>query len=491
MPFRIVIIEDSKGVRNILDERLLQTMRESASSDALPGWPNVDDIRFAIETVEEQVIDTFARADTIETLTATLEDYFGVAGHPNLIVLDLALNKEQTKRLDRSGGRDEKGIKRPDKALERTTGFAILRAWQGRCPILVTTYACNPRVVSTCLASGAHDVVVKPLADRDMTDYYKAWTLRNSQVARPDCKVMKKVDEWMPQVDTYVKRVAHEAIKAIRVVALRGLEGAAPSYVPFWLAADATRINPAALDGTNLMLVDVRGFSTLIDKGKSVPDALFEIMNSIWTAVLSVLQQHEAEVNNFIGDAALIFRGVYAPKQSVMRITDTLNCAREISELFEPDRELKAELMQIVNDHYDAMIDNENTDHEHSVLETMRRLVSGVNFGVRVISIEPDTREALYGRVGPAHRWQHTILSRFMNFLARGESEIGTWEKQGDFERRPGESFLLRRIKQGLPVACDFRFESCQEFLGRPRGKIRDLPEEVEIYRVLPGSEAP
>ena len=486
MPFNISIVEDCGGTRNILDS-LLSEQITSAWPNSLPAWSKAGDPSFTIDTVDSQTIDELVEAKTPEQAQEVLERYFEERVRPNLLVLDLALNEEQRDALDDAHGREEFGINDPEETLAETAGFITLQAWKDHCPVLITTFAQNPHIVTRCLDAGAHDVVIKPLNDDDMTSVFSTLMTRDAKVANPGEKAIREAEQHMPGVETYVRCVAHEALKAIRAVALQGLEGAAPAHVPFWLATDLERISTAdALDGTNLMLIDVRGFSRLGEAGKSKPAAVFEIMNVIWGEVFDVLREHEAEVNNIIGDAALAFRGVYGAVRAPVSLADTLTCARLVNELFESDRPLRDRLIEIVECNYDALVDTENRAREE-----MLDLVSDENFGVRVISIQPDAQEALYGKVGADHRWQHTILSRFMNFLARAESAIGGWEKDEGYASERGESFLLwRKDREDDPDFPGFSFQDQEEFRGREREEVRDLSEHVEIFRAVPVATA-
>jgi hypothetical protein len=483
--FNIAVIEDCEGTRGILNELLLETIKK-ASGVSLPAWPDAVDIRFAIEPVGQEFIDRLVAVETPDEAFPLLQAYFDARDHltPNLLILDLALTNEQAEALDCAGGGDAMGIKDPGVALEKTGGFIALQAWDDRCPTLITTYAKNPHIVARCLDAGAHDIVIKPLPDADMTSVHHTFMDLKAEVARPREDEIREAEEHKAAVDTYVRCVSHEILKAVRMTALHGLEGAAPAHVPFWLATDLTRIDPDVVDGTNLMLIDIRGFSEMMHKCKTVPMAVFDVMNAIWTEVFDVLKAHGAEVNNIIGDAALVFRGVYGVEREPVSLADTLTCARLISELFEPKGELRTTLADIVDQRFEALADRESKAHPE-----MLDLVSGEDFGVRVISIEPDAREALYGKVGASHRWQHTILSRFMNFLARGEAEISRWEREKDYQHRPGESFLLWRKDKELPSFDGFSFELPQEFRGRKRKKIRDLPDDVEVLRVVPPAD--
>jgi CheY-like chemotaxis protein len=483
--FHIAVIEDCEGTRGILNERLLEKIKE-VSGVSLPAWPDAVDIRFEIEPVGQEVIDGLAAVEKPDEALPLLEGHFAARDHltPNLLILDLALTGEQAKALDCAGGGDAMGIEDPGEALEKTGGFIALQAWDDRCPTLVTTYAKNPHVVTRCLDAGAHDVVIKPLPDADMTSVHHTFMDLKANVAKPREDEVHEAEEHKAAVDAYVRCVAHEILKAVRMSALHGLEGTAPAHVPFWLATDLARFDPEVVDGTNLMLIDIRGFSEMMQRGRSEPIAVFDLMNAIWAEVFKLLKTHGAEVNNIIGDAALAFRGVYGVEREQASLADTLTCARTISELFEPGGKLRSTLVNIVNERYEALVHKESRAHPE-----MLELVGGQDFGVRVISIEPDAREALYGKVGASHRWQHTILSRFMNFLARGEAEISRWEREEDYQHRPGESFLLWRMDKELPVFDGFSFEPPQEFRGQKRGKIRDLPDDVEVLRVVPPTD--
>lgn len=479
--FNITIIEDCGGTRGILDSLLLEKIRR-ASEISLPAWPMAADIDFEIDTVSESVIEDLSAAESKEEMATILDEYCSKHPDPDLLILDLALSKEQATALDTAHGAERMGINDPHAVLEGTSGFRILKLWKDRCPVLITTYAKNPHVVTRCLDAGAHDVILKPFTDEEMNWVHNTWKNRDAKIANPGEEAIHEAEQRMPAIKTYVRSVVHEVLKSIRMVALRELEGAAPAHVPFWLATDVGRMQPGTLEGTNLMLIDVRGFSKLGQEGRSNAYTIFDVMDAIWTRVFEVLKDHDAEVNNILGDAALAFRGVYGAVRAPVSLADTLACARLTNELFEPDRPLREELVKIIEERYKALRDTESEAHEK-----MLELVRDPNFGVRVLSIEPDEPEALYGRVGPDHRWQHTILSRFMNFLARSESAISGWEREPGYERQRGESFLLwRKDRKDQPDFDGFSFQLPEEFLGRPREQIKDVPEHVEVFRVVP-----
>jgi class 3 adenylate cyclase len=480
MPFRVLVVEDEPGQRGLVSDFLRDQFRELPAEDWPPGWPSHRSIQLEVESLTNDEIGRLLA----DRARGRLDRHAGAdALSHDVVITDLALSRGEGERLG-TRGTDAKGKRDPTRPLDDTTGFQLLKRLAPQKPVIVTTFASNPRVVDACLNAGAHAVALKPANERAMAQYYFIYRNGAGGPLRWKRRQKKLGNEYGPRIDTYLRAVAHEVLKAVKTRALCEVQAAVPRQVPFWAAADRERLRPQRLSGTSLLLMDVRGFSRLVELGKNKPQAVFELMNQVWGQVLPILERYDGEVNNFVGDAALVFRGVYDGTSGTAELAETLECAREISRLFDSGGPVRTRLEELIRERYSELV-----DHDYQTAANMLAHVGGATFGVRVVSIEPDESEALYGRVGsPPVRWQHTVLSRFMNILARGESAIGGWEKDEElkFTRVDGESFLMRSRHVAAPVVPGFLFQSCEEFLGRPRDQIRDVPDAMEIYRALP-----
>jgi hypothetical protein len=71
-----------------------------------------------------------------------------------------------------------------------------------------------------------------------------------------------------------------------------------------------------------------------------------------------------------------------------------------------------------------------------------------------------------------------------MNALARAESAVGRWEKNGDLKKEAAYFFLLFTTISEEPCSTGFKFIKPIEYLGHQREKIRDIPDEMELYMV-------
>jgi hypothetical protein len=401
---------------------------------------------------------------------------------PDLLILDLALTDAETDDLESEGGTDASGQRQPTRALNRTTGFKILKYVASQsaddAPIpLVTTLASNPRVTSACLNEGAFGVVVKPAGSSVMPFFYDV--ARNPAVqGAASRRLIKQATRLAPAIDNYLTQLACETRKAVREAALRRSRGHAPLPVPFWAAHDRLSLKAKALKDTNLLLMDVRGFSRLVALGIDKPEAVFDLMNLIWEHVLGVLAKYDAEVNNFIGDAALVFRGVYSRNGTSTMLQGTIDCARELCAAFASDGPMRKALLDAISSAYGSIL------YAHANAGAMLSHVRSENFGLRVVIADPDEKEGLYGTVGSNRRWQHTILSRFMNALARAESAVGKWEKAGELEMRAAHCFLLWDTARALPALDNVEWEKAADFLGKEYDAIRDVPEPLQIFRV-------
>jgi len=492
MPYRVLVFEDRTEVRSIIAEQLstrLSPPKSPVMGGSLPHVWSGRNIDFLIASVDEADLKTLVAARSRKAkfesaIMRVLEKH----GGPDLVILDLALDDTETNDLEENGGTDTKGRSHAETALPRTTGFRILQYLVGRTdpesPIpLITTLASNPRVTKSLLDAGAFSVVLKPETSSVMPFH---WDLAHNQSVRRlrgvTAQLRKGAEQAAPHISSYLARLANEVQKAVRESALRRSCGHAPSPVPFWAAHDKSLLGASAICDTNLLLMDVRGFSKLVALGVDKPPAVFDLMNIIWDVVLTILDKYDAEVNNFIGDAALVFLGVYqktGPKQPAA-IGKTIACAKELCDAFALDGLVRKRLAAGIQTLYGGIL------RAHDNTEAMIEHVNGSTLGLRIVIADPDEQEALYGAVGNLNRrWQHTILSRFMNALARAESAVGKWEKEGVFkDSAVAHSFLLWDKKRATPSLAGTTFEDAESFLGRKREEIRDVPEGLEIFRV-------
>lgn len=267
-------------------------------------------------------------------------------------------------------------------------------------------------------------------------------------------------------------------LKSLKESALRYSYGHSPGPVPFWSALE-DRLEVKRFKATNLMLMDVRGFSKLVHLGRGKPEAVFGLMNTVWEIVLTILADHQAEVNNFIGDAALVFRGVYgvngADREEAL-LSKTMVCAEEISRAFSEDGKVRNSLLALVENCYGG----------ESEYTPMVEHIKSKNFGFRIVVGEPEEAEALYGMIGDANRrWQHTILSRYMNALSRAAAAIGKWEKDSASSLEPdwGNCFLLWHADRPRLEVPGCRLVGSQDFLERELVP-EEIPSGFELYQV-------
>lgn len=483
-----MVVEDAEEIRGIISDHLLSKLREVDYGAWHNGWESLRDTHYEILPGAHPAFEELPNVEDEGALWEQYREREPRILQTDVAILDMALTEEETLRLEEAGGTDSSAKTDPSGALQRTSGYRLLQVLKQRIPVIATTFASNPRVTTFLLKSGAHAVVTKPLNDSDMRLVYQIW----KSPRRHGGSVLSLTDQQSetarslgPVVEAYLQTVANEVAKAVKENILRGLRGSTPANVPHWLISERESFEAEKIDHSDLMLLDVRGFSRLVELGKDKPEGVFGLMNIIWETVLDVLAQHDAEINNFIGDAALIFRGVYGSPRSAAEINQTLTCAEELTRLFVPDSALREKLLIAVDAYY-----NQTRFIDNNVYAQMVELVSSDVFGIRIVVTSPDVDEALYGRVGTDRRWQHTILSRFMNALARAESAIGQWERDRTVQLAGTgcHIFLLWPGQKAMPSSPRWRFQLPGEFIGRTPKAIRDVPRGLLLYRVLPAS---
>jgi CheY-like chemotaxis protein len=484
MSTKIIIVEDAEEIRGIVCDHLAPKMREVEYGAWNNGWESLRENRYDVIPGVHPAFEELVGANDESILWDWYVGRESRILQADVAILDMALTEEETLHLEEAGGTDTSGKTDPTTALQATSGYRLLQMLKKRIPVIATTFANNPRVTTFLLKSGAHAVVTKPLNDADMKLVYQIWKSprrRGPSILSLTESQLEGARTLGPAVEAYLQTVANEAAKAVKENILRGLMGSTPAYVPHWLISERESFEAEKVDNSDLMLLDVRGFSRLVELGKDKPEGVFGLMNIIWESVIDVLNSHDAEINNFIGDAALIFRGVYGSPRSAAEIRETLTCAEELTNLFQPQSALREKLLVAVDAYY-----NQTRFIDNGVYSRMVELISSDTFGIRIVVTSPDVDEALYGRVGTDRRWQHTILSRFMNALARTESAIGQWERDRTVQLPASgcHIFLLWPAQKPLPASPKWQFQLPSEFIGKTPKAIRDVPRGLLLYRV-------
>lgn len=494
MAFRILIIEDVPGARGLLTAQLEIALLNRATFNGKwdTRWPSPETIIFDVDSIKEPDLQSLVRQQDDKEFSDSIDKLLAKYKFPNLIITDLALTSSDTNSLKTYGGREEEkkvkahGWSNPLIVLPLITGFRILSAIvergesdeNFRTTAMVTTYANNPHIHKSCIEKGAFAVVQKVMSDDEMDIQWKHYHSR----AKLTNKQIKEAEAGKPDIDKYIATIAIEAVKAFKDIALQLSYSHSPSPVPLWAAHQQVSLTPRSITKTNIILMDIRGFSTLVSIGAFKPQAVFNLMNLIWSQILEILKKYDAEINNFIGDAALVFRGVYQDPPIVAKLEDSLHCANELCNIFSMGGVVRKKLEDEIFNSFDSFAADES-QRTQSIIEH----INSTKFGLRIVVNSPDDDEALYGMVGiDGLRWQHTILSRFMNALARSESAVSKWEREGQFVD-PVEAahyFLLWEERRGLPKVKGFAFETPSIYLGKPREDIRDIPPRMEIYRV-------
>jgi len=487
--FRILIIEDSTDSSSLLEANLEKTIKNSDKNLAwFSNWPSYKEVQYDIKTLGDKDLKSLTSVtghSSLETAVRAIIEKEKI-GKPDMVVLDLALTKNETNTIERNGGTDRTGLNRKtSSALEKITGFNLIKIFRElSCFVLVTSYSSNPVVEVLCLEQGANAFVLKPFSSDEMKVLVK---LQDKDVLKNLCECRQELaKETEPRIKNYMCRIANETLKSIREIAIFRSCGASPNPVPFWLAVEKERVLHKIYPKSNLMLMDIRGFSKIVElvSASGKPAIIFDLINLIWSEIYEVLADYDAEVNNFIGDAALVFRGVYDYDEKDFELSSTLKCALELCQLFQPNGVIRTRMAS-----HHAMEQLRNLDNFPAYHELLAFINDEAKFGFRIVVAMPDPDKALYGKVGANDtRWQHTILSRFMNMLARTESAVGDWEKSGAVKKSYGHCFLLwvkGKDKELSQLSTDgFHLAPPTEYLGKEREEIRDVVEGMEIYQV-------
>lgn len=491
MAFRILVIEDRRrlasATRDMLDEVLAELDDQLVSW--VEGWPSHKSITWDVHQLSHENLHRLTEANEAGRDVSTVIVDALSGNPPDAIILDLALTAQETESLELAGGTDSSGQSNPIVALRGTTGIALLRVLRKSYPVIVTTLASNPRVTQYCLANGAYAVVVKPFPTSSMTAIAQAedskdlaqWGERITGFDREiSIAIADRASHQWIHVESYFHRLASEILKAVREVAIRRTTGHTPGHIPYWVATEYDLVLSDTAENTILLLLDVRGFSELVRRGTIVPRAVFEMMNIVWEVVLEVLKKYRAEVNNFIGDAALAFMGVYPLKRAEppVLVSDAIDCAVEIVREFDMNGRIRERLLRIIKREYYTQF-----KREQHVFDEMVEHIKSENFGVRIVICPPDRDESVFGWVGTRDRWQHTILSRFMNALSRVESAASSWEREGLVSRRHGNAYLLLSCASDVPLGSEWKLVPIHEVIGE-QGPIRDVPEDMQIFLI-------
>lgn len=434
MGFRVLIVDDKEGVGNLLHEHLTNVFRNGAGISWPPGWPSDANRYPTVEVLGKGTLDPLLEAKRAPTVARRLTR--AVETPPDVVITDLALSDEEVKELDKQGGTNSTGEQDPTSQLAATTGFQILTGMAPTTPVIATTYASNPRIFDACWQAGAHAVARKPAKDEQMSDF---WEMAQRQKKKRSLTAEQEENArtWGPQIETYLRTITQEVVKAVQANAFTRMQSAVPRQLPFWLALDRDRLEPQHIDGTSLMLLEPKGLPGLFELGREEPRALFALTTRMWDHVQTVLAEYNAEINHFSGHTALIFHGVYGEADQQSNLQDTLLCASRLLSLFEQGGPIRESLDAALRECEEEVFHTYRQRERHE----MAKYIEQPCFGATVLSVEP-RRDAIYGRVGTEARWQHTVQSRYFDLLRSAQTEIHNRERES-VDEFTGRSILI------------------------------------------------
>ncbi|MDR2599062.1 MAG: hypothetical protein LBC73_02170 [Oscillospiraceae bacterium] len=479
--FRILTIEDTTSIASLIEKKTIPRIKKGNGQLNWPSnWNCYRAIKYSIKTINSETLERLTElssANKTDEFIAAVSAVHNEYDKTDMVILDLALSESEAEYLRRNGGKDVHGLNRNTRhALTNLTGFKLIDAFrQLQCIVVVTSSSSNPSVETLCIEQGANSFILKPLDSEEMTFLADVFDSGDKLSKHITAKQKADAKKEFPKIDNYLVRIANEILKAIRDVSVNRYGN---SLVPFWIAVEKELLSDRSHSNTNLLLMDLRGFSKMVNLASNNPSVVFGLMNFIWSEICEVLNEYKAEVNNFIGDAALVFRGVY-DSENHCSLCDTIECALKLCALFEIDGVIRKKLLE------DAK--RLNTLKSVKDFNELEKLITNPEtFGLRIVITAPDSDEAFFGMIGNNGRVQHTIISRFMNMLARAEGIIGVWEKAKRIDVVHGHCFLLwgDHRKEELPKIEDIYFKPYSEYLQGELDSIRDFIEGMNIYRI-------
>ncbi len=152
---------------------------------------------------------------------------------PDVMLVDLALSREETQRLVSQGGNDEPSptngtqLRDPRDTLEELAGFQILRAFGETIPVITTSYARNPLVRQHCMMNGAYGAIRKPIVGHHSEiegENHKGWdmaTAAKMHSSNLEVAALQNRDPLAVVVGYYINVAAAEVLRAVQSHVLR------------------------------------------------------------------------------------------------------------------------------------------------------------------------------------------------------------------------------------------------------------------------------
>lgn len=463
-----LLIDDAVPRGRVLDVKLSRAIEQVWERMSIDGlwpveWPSPSEIGVTLTLVSAADIATLCGDDR----PAAIDRAAQLAEGQSIVLLDLVLGGPSETDTAKAFGALDEHVAIPASDVASLSGFKVLQAFRGILPVVLITAARNPGIHMHALMKGAAAVIPKLTTDDRV---YEAG------LDEP---------EKVPLVAAFAAGVSRAVLLTLCGVGLQHAVSHAPRNVCAWSVLDRKHLEPRSVKGTQLLLLDVRGFSKLVHKcaENNQPRLVFTLMSEIWEIVTEVLTRHGFDVNNYIGDAVLAVAGVYNTEPTP---TAALECTLELRAAFAMNGSIRKKLL--------ATLQREASDLLHAgVKAALTELIESTNFGARIVFTSPDRSEAFYGYVGSSRRRQHTVLSRFMNALARAEAAAGTWEKEtGELHkvREPAACYALWREDLYAELATSAEkfgsvCEAPKAYLGKDNLDIRDVPAGMNIWRIV------